>query len=221
MLSRRKLVTVTAVALAGGTAGCLDGLFGDETFEATAASVADAALSETGYEEHRTESVEIERTFEAGGESESVVVTNWHAEYDRAIDLGEVGLTDERAQAAIFTAVSTPQVEVLGRTFNPVAEMEAGEIAEMVQERYDGIGGVEQVSETTAPVAGESTTVGEFEAEAELVDAGTTVDVTLHISEAVESGDDLVVAVGGYPTLLAEFETEHVFTMMDAIEHDG
>jgi len=117
--------------LATATAGCLDDLLGEETFEATAASVSESALSETGYEEHRTDSVELERTFEAGGESETVTLTNWHAEYDRAVDL------------------------------------------------------------------------------------------TLHVSEAVESGSDLLVAVGGYPTLVGDLEREHVFTMMDGVTHDG
>ncbi len=224
MLSRRKLLGAAGVALASGTAGCLDRIpfIGDEPigFEATAASVPDAVLDETGYEEHQVEDVTIERSFDAGGQSQDVVVTNWQAEYDRAVDFGELGLpVDERYQAAIFTALSTPQVEVLGRTFNPVGDMDSEELAEMIQDRYDDIGQMEHVGEATATVAGESTTVGEFETEAELVAAGTGVNLTLHISEAVESDEDFLVAIGGYPTPLQDAEEDHIFTMMDAIEH--
>lgn len=226
MLTRRGVLGATALAVTSGTAGCLERIpfLGDEPvkFEATAASVPDPTLQETGYEVHTVKKDVIERTFEAGGETQDVVVTNWRAEYDKAIDLSSIGLTgDQRYQAAIFTALTTPKVEVLGRTFNPVAEMNAAELAEMIQERYDGIDDVQQVGEETASISGQSTTVGEFETEAELVAAGTSVDLTLHIAEAVESGDDLIVAVGGYPRAIRVQEKAPVFTLMAAVEHDG
>lgn len=226
MPTRRGLLAATGAAIAGGAAGCLDAIpfLGDEPieFEATPASVPDSALDATGYEAHTTEEVVVERTFEAGGQRQDVVVTNWQAEYDKAVDLGEVGLpVDRRLRAAVFTALTTPQVNVLGRTFNPVADMDSEELAEMVQDRYEGIEDLEQVGEEQATVGGQSTTVGEFEAQAELVEAGVTVDLALHVAEAVESGDDLLVAVGAYPRPLGRREEEHVFTLMEAVEHDG
>lgn len=226
MLTRREALGATGVAIAGGSAGCLDWIpfVGDEPveFDAATASVPDSTLQETGYDEHTIEEVVIERTFEAGGESQNVVVTNWQSEYDRAVDLGEAGLPiDQRHRAAIFTALTTPQVNVLGRTFNPVADMDTEELAEMVQERYEGIDDLQRVGEEAATVGGQSTTAGEFETEAELVAAGATIDLTLYITEAVEAGDDLIVTVGGYPRAVQNQEKEHVFTLMEAIEHDG
>jgi hypothetical protein len=226
MLTRREALAASGVAIAGGTAGCLDAIpfVGDEPveFEATPASVPDSTLDETGYEAQGTEEVVVERTFEAGGQSQDVVVTNWQAKYDKSVDLGALGLGgDQQQRAAIFTALTTPQVEVLGRTFNPVADMDAEELAEMIQERYEGIDDLQRVGEETAPVSGQSTTVGEFETEAELVAAGATVDLTLHIAEAVESGEDLIVAVGGYPQALRSQEHDHVFAMMAAVAHGG
>lgn len=224
MVTRRDLLGAAALGLAGSTAGCLDALpfVGNEPveFEATPASVPGPVLDETGYQEHRTEDVTLERTFRAGDRTQAVIVTNWQAEYDKAVDLGTAGLpTDERLQAAIFTALSTPQVTVLGRTFNPVADMSPAELAGTVQDRYDGIGELRQVGEAPAAIGGQSATVGEFETEAELQETGMTVDIVLHISEAVESGDDLIVAVGGYPRVLQEQERERVFTLMGAVEH--
>lgn len=223
---RRAILRTTGVAIAGSTAGCLDTVpfLGNEPveFEATPASVPDSVLQDTGYEERKQEDVVIERTFEAGSRTQDVVVTNWQTEYDRAVDLAEARIpVDRRLQAAIFTVLTTPQVDVLGRSFNPVADMDSDELAETVQDRYEGIDDIQRVGEREAPLAGRSTTVGEFEAEAELIEAGATVDLTLHIAEAVESGDDLIVGVGGYPRILGDRETENVFTLMDAVEHDG
>jgi hypothetical protein len=226
MVTRREVLGTTGVAIASGSAGCLDAIpfLGEEPveFEASAASVPEPTLQDTGYEAQGTEEVVIERTFEAGGETQDVVVTNWQAKYDKSVDLGETDLAaDQEHRAAIFTALTTPQVNVLNQEFNPVADMDAGELAEMIQERYEGIDELQQVSEETAAVSGRSTSVGEFVTEAELVAAGATVDLTQHIAEAVESGDDLIVAVGGYPQALRSEEHESFFTLMDAVEHPG
>jgi len=224
MLTRRDVLGATGLAIAIGSAGCLDAIpfIGDEPveFEASAASVPEPTLQEAGYEAQGTEEVVIERTFEAGGESQDVVVTNWQAKYDKSVDSGEISLAvDQQQRAAVFTALTTPQVNVLGQVFNPVAGMDAAELAEMIQERYEGIDELRQVGEETGRVSGQSTTVGEFETEAELKAAGATVDLTLHIAEAVESGEDLIVAVGGYPREVRSQEHDPVFTLMDAIEH--
>ena len=119
-----------------------------------------------------------------------------------------------------MTALTTPQVSILGQTFNPVAEMDSGELAEMVQDQFDGIDDFSMVDETTATVAENTTTVGEFEGEARLIGEDITLDLTLHIAEAVESGDDFVVGVGGYPTVLQTQERDNVFTLFEAIEHE-
>jgi hypothetical protein len=220
MVTRRGLFGMTTLALAGATAGCLDTVpfLGNSPleFEATRASVPDGALQDNGYERHRTEDVTIEQTVEAGGQSQDVIVINRQSEYDRAVDLG---VADRSARAAVFTVLSAPQVNALGRSFNPVAGMDPAELAGMVQGRYGGMENVQRVGEEAATVAGQSTAVTEFGSEAELVEAGVTVDLAMHISEAVESGDDLLVAIGGYPRALAGQERDRVFALMDAIEH--
>ena len=126
---------------------------------------------------------------------------------------------DENQEAAVFAALTTPQVRVLGRTFNPVADMSSEELADMVQDHYEGLDDLEYVGEQSGTVAGESTTIGELEGEATLADEGMSVDLTLHIAEAVESGDDLIVGIGGFPTELREEEEPNILALMEAIEH--
>ncbi len=226
MQSRRTFLALGVSAAVTTTAGCTGSIpfVGDEPmeFDAAPASIPQSALDETGYDEHELEEVGIDRTFEAGGQTQDVVVTNWQAEYDKAVDLGVLGVgIDERQRAAICTALTTPQVSVLGRTFNPVGDMTSEELAEMVQDRYEGMEELERVDEDVVSITGESTTVGEFEGEADLIGEGVPIDLTLHIAEAVESGDDLVVGVGGYPTELRDVERPNVVTLLEAIEHDG
>lgn len=222
---RRYLSTVGAtVAATSALAGCLDEVpfIGNSPLEfaATPASVPASALSETGYEETGQEEVVVTRSYEVAGQTQDVEVTNVMAEYAKELDLGSLDtITGQEFEAALFVALSTPQVAVMGQTFNPVGEMSAAELADLVQEQYEDMGSLDQVDETTAPLAGESTTVGEFETEAELVTADMTVDLTLHIAEAVTVGNDFVVAIGGYPTALGPEEQPNVFTLMDAVEH--
>lgn len=224
MPSRRELLGTAGVVLAGATAGCLDGIpfLGDEPIEfaASTSTVPQSVLAETGYQEHDRRDVVVERTYEVAGQTQDVVVTNRLVEYDKGIDLADVGTGEDRLRAAVFTVLTTPQVDVLGETFNPVADMDSADLASMVQDRYEGVDDLQEAGERTATVAGQSTTVGAFETRADLLDAGITVDLTLHIAEAVEAGDDLIVAVGGYPTLLRSQEESNVFAMLEAIEHD-
>lgn len=217
----------TYLALGGGllmasTAGCTDRIpfMGEEPmeFESSLASVPQDVLDETGYEKQQEEAIEINETFEAAGRSQEVLVTNWQAEYDKSLSMGPLDINEE-ARAAVFTALTTPQVSVLGRSFNPVADMSSEDLAEMVQDRFDDMEGFSQVDEDSVTIAGESTTVGEFEGEADVAGIGYRVDITLHIAEAVESGDDLIVGVGGYPTELQSDERENIFTLLESIEH--
>lgn len=223
--TRRSLLAIGAGAVMASTTGCIDRLpfVGDEPleFDAEPASVPQSVVDETGYEKHERKDVVTERTFETGGQSQDVVVTNRQTEYDKAIDLEALPLLpDERLRAGVCTVLTTPQVDVLGQRFNPVADMGPNELAEMVQERYDGIAGLEQVEEDSVSIAGEPRTVTEYEGEADLVGESVSIDLTLHITEAIESGDDFIVGIGGYPTGLRERERPHVFSMLEAIEHD-
>lgn len=213
MVDRRSFVFATCTGIVASTSGCLDVLTGEEPVEfgASPAGVAQPALDETGYQLAGREEVVIEREFEAGGETREVLVTNYQVEYQKSIDMGPLG----QQEAAVFTALTTPRVNVLGREFNPVADMSTEELAEMVQEQYDEVRNLERRGDSEVSVHGETTTQGKFLAEGTL--AGEAVDLFLHVSEAVEMADDLVVTVGAYPELTPE-EEENVLTLMAAVE---
>lgn len=212
--TRRRLLGALAGATAG-LGGCLDFVTGKDpaTFEASAATVAEATVEDTGYEHQGTRSDTVTREFEAGGESRSVEVVNRLAEYDRGIDVPAVG----RARGAVFTALSTPQVEVLGRTFNPVADMSTDDLAAMVQQRYDRIEDLSRESSRDVALLGETTTATRYAGEARLVDSGVTVDVYVTVTEPVEAGSDFVLAFGGYPRPIDERES--ITAMIEGIEH--
>lgn len=215
-MHRRDFLAGSGLALTTATAGCT-GLLSDDpiTFEAELASVPESVAGNAGYQLEGTDSQVIEETFEAAGESRTVEVTNRTAEYEKGVDLGPLG----ELRAAIFTVLSTPKVEVLGRTFNPVAEMSTGELADRVQDQYDEIGDLEVEHDAPVTVLGTETTQTKFAGEIRM-ESGERIDIYLHVSTPVESGDDLVLAVGGYPQQLPD-EEDRVLELMEAIEHEG
>lgn len=216
MRRRNFLVGAGALALGAAAAGCTD-VIGDEpmTFEASPAQVPDSTTDETGYDLDDLREVVVERTFEVADRSQQVEVTNWQAQYSKTVEFAQVG----SQRAAVFTALATPQVEVLGQTFNPVAEMSPEELADRIQDQYDEIQELEPDEQAPITILGEDATRTRFSGEVRL-QQGVRVDVHLHVSSAVESGDDFVIAAGGYPQQL-QAEEDHVLAMMERIEHDG
>lgn len=223
-LSRRGYVLGAVTTGLAGMAGCLDRLpfLGDEPleFESRPGSVPQSTLDDTGYQERAVHAVTADRTFEIAGQSQNVIVTNWQSEYDRAINLGGLGLGDDIC-GAMFTVLTTPRVQVLGREFNPVADMSTEELATLVQDSYDEIDDLEQVGSRTMTILGAMTTVDEFEGQATLIEAAIGVDLTVEISEAVVSGEDLVVCVAAYPKPLRNQESANSQQLMEAVEHEG
>jgi hypothetical protein len=216
-VNRRAFLASAGVLAGTSIAGCSQ-LTGDEplVFEATPASVPSGVLEATGYEENEIRDLEIDRTFEAGGQEREVVVTNWVAEYEKRVDM-EVGPQDDQ-RGGVFTALSTPQIEIIGREFNPIADMSNEELADRVQEQYDGVENIEVDEEERITVLGETTTRTRFTAEAQL--GGTDVEVYLHLSNPVESNGQFVVGVGGHPQVLSG-EEDNIIRMIEEIQHEA
>ncbi|OLZ42462.1 hypothetical protein A6E15_16495 [Natrinema saccharevitans] len=215
-LTRRRLLVAGTTAGTALVAGCTG--FVADSLASEAATVAPAALEETGYEERTVEEVPVERTVSRFGIERTIEARNWYAEYDRSISLDAVGLT--RVQAAVVAVLSTPQVSVLGKTFNPVGDYSTDDLVALIQDRYDRLEDVDRVGEESATVLGSATTLVRYEARAQLVDASASIEVFLLVGEPVTHGDDFVIPVAVFPQVHG-FETESgaVRTMLESIEH--
>ena len=194
MVERRTYLATLGTAVTAATAGC-GFILGNEpaTFSASAAQVPDSTQRETEYEFKENAEMEVEREFSAGGQTRTVVATNVLAKHEKSISLPVLG--DQRA--GVFTALTTPKVEVLGETFNPIEDMSARDLAKMVQDRYSGFENLEEADSSEIEINGNATQQVKFAAEASL--NGSAVDIYLHISDPVGLGSDFVVSFGSYP----------------------
>lgn len=199
------------------SAGCVGVLTGSEPLlvEASSVSVSSTAQGDAGYEEVRTTTQELTREVSAAGQTREVVVTNHVAEYARSIDAGPLG----SGELARFVVVSTPAVEVLGQTFNPVGEMSNRELAELAQDQYQDLENLESAGERRVSVLGTQATVSRFTADATLQGTGQSVELTLHVTR-IRDGGDFIVVIAAHPTLLPD-EAERVDAMLGGIQHDS
>ncbi|MEZ3163631.1 DUF6517 family protein [Halorubrum sp. RMP-47] len=212
---RRALAAGGALGLAS-LAGCTAfdvATGGTAEFASGTATVADATLSETGYELNDVTDDTVSREFEVGGSTREVQVTNAVAEYDKAVEL-----FGERYQAAVFAAVATPQVEVLGEAFNPIADLSADERAALIADRYEGVSSLERGSEYTTTVLGSDAQVVVYSADGQIEDTGVSVELQFHVGAPVEAGSDFVLPLAAYPASFGD--GENVRSMMNGIEHE-
>jgi len=208
----RKIVLLLAAAAVATTAGC-GFITGSEALQVDAqpATVEDATLSETGYEAASVTNQTVSREFTVAGQTRQVNVTNSLAQYDRSVDLGPLG----EQRGAVFATFASPQVDVLGQSFNPISDMSNEELLSEFGSQYGGLSVGEQVDNRTHTVLGTQTGVEKYDGTAEL--GGTTVDVYVHVTTVKHDGD-YVVSLAIYPQELSG-EQERVFTMLDGIEH--
>ena len=211
---RRSLASLAVVllVLVGGCVGVLTS-DGSLAVEADPVEVADGPREDAGYETVREESMTVNRSFTVAGETRNVSVTNHVAAYGRAVELGPLS-TEPYARV---TVLSTPQVEVAGRTLNPVGELSDRELATRLQSQYDSIEDVRPAGNRTVEILGEDRTVSQFDATTTV--AGTEVDLRLHVTK-FRHGEDVVVAIGVHPARLDD-EGDRVRTMFRGIEHEA
>jgi hypothetical protein len=214
-VSDRRVLTLALLVLFVATSGCVGFLTGTEglTFASSDVSVSAQASDEAGYETIRVESLNRSRTFEAAGQERNVTVVNHVAEYQRSVSLGPLG----ELPFARFTVLSTPQVEVAGQSFNPLADRSNRELARNLQDTYDRIEDVRFDGNRTVTVLGEARTVSRFTADARIAE-GQTIDVYVHVA-SFRHDEDFLVAVAVHPQRLDE--GNRVDTMLSGIEHAG
>ncbi|WP_232688622.1 DUF6517 family protein [Halobacterium zhouii] len=210
----RRLGIGIALAVLVLSSGCLGFLSGPVTFSASKATVSENALSETGYEKARIQSNEVTRTFSVVNQSKNVTVTNWISMYERSVDLPLGG----NQRAAVFSAFTTPEVSVLGQSFNPVEKYSNRELAALAQKQYGSLSVGNAVGNRTVEMLNQSATVTKFEGQATLK-GGQSVDVYVHVTK-VNHGSDYVVAVAIYPQRL-DGEQQKVDALLKGLQHDS
>lgn len=209
---KRRVAAGTLLALLVVTSGCAGFLSGPVTFSATEATVSDAALEETGFEHNRTDRKVVTREFSAAGQTKEVEVTNWMSEYHRSVGLS--GLAEQ--EVAVFATFSSPQVEVLGQSFNPLAKYDNRELAEQFTARLDSVNDVRKVDSRNRTMLGKSTEVTKFEATV-TTSTGLQFDAYLHVTKVEHEGDH-VVALAVYPQQLGE-QGDTVARLLEGVEH--
>lgn len=209
-----RTVTAAVFVMIVLTAGCIGFLTGEEpqSFEASPASVGQETADDAGYEKHGPTPLVENRKFSAGGESRTVQVTSHLTEYRKTASIGPIG---DRELAAV-AVLSTPEVNVLGETFNPVGDMSNDDLVREFTEKYEGISVDEQVGSTTVTALGTDTEVTKYAGQSTFV-GGTTIDVYLHVTKVNHAGD-FVVVIAVYPQALSG-EEESVLAMIRDLDH--
>ena len=209
-MNRRTLIAGLGIGGLASLSGCL-GLIGMDEHESTPAGVDGDARSNTGYELTNVEEIVVEEEVGTAGYSETIVVRNHLTELEKSVDMGVLG----EQRGAVFSVLSTPQVGMFGQQFNPVEDMDAAELVELIASNYDGIENVTFEEEEAVTILDQATIRSRFTADAEF--DGTSVDVDLHVSEAVETADDLLVTVGVYPQDLRSQEESNIIALMEGV----
>lgn len=209
-LKRRGFVSAAGLSLAT-SAGCLDFLSDATTFEAKKAYTAESIASEHNYVQQEPRELRAERTFSAGGQEQTVTVVSWATEYYKTLDVGP--LSGERA--GVFAAISTPQVELLGESFNPVGDATPRDVANRFQSQYEGLSVGAETDRRSVRTLGSSVPVSTFDGTATI--SGQEVDTKFVVSESAENEGDHVVALGVYPRQLDERSS--MLTMMENLRH--
>ncbi|AKH96899.1 hypothetical protein HLASF_0393 [Halanaeroarchaeum sulfurireducens] len=195
------------------TAGCLGVLTGDEPleYESDPATVPSAVLDSTGYELANEEAPTVSREFTVAGQTREVKVTNHVVSYEKAVDMGPLG----SLRAAMFSAFTTPQIQIAGKTLSPIGEMSNRDLLRTIASRYEGLSVGEKVGSQSVSTLDQTVTVERYEGTITVQDQ--EVPIYLLFSR-FQHGDDYVVPVGGYPQQRTA-EESNIYTLIERLEH--
>ncbi|ELZ11116.1 hypothetical protein C479_07403 [Halovivax asiaticus JCM 14624] len=211
-MNRRSYLGTAGAASLAGLAGCT-GLLGMDEHEANPVGVAAETRADTGYEQRRVKELVIDESVDVVLWSESISVTNYIVEHEKSVSVGP--LTDQRA--AVFVSLSTPKIEVLGQQVNPIEDMETARLVTMIAENYEGMGTPRHVADDKLSVLDQQVVTSVFRTTATFV-GNQEIEVNLHVTEAIDADDDLVVGIGVYPRQLADRERPNVESLITSID---
>lgn len=212
MRTRRGVLAGLATGLSVAISGCLGFITGRQplVFEASDVSVTEAARESTGFERTRAEFTTITRQVTVAGQTRTIEVNNYIAEYKRQLNLLII-----QGELARFTVVATPKVEVAGQALNPYTNLSTEELAQRLQQKYSRIDNLQQVGSRQVPILGTSATVTRYAGTATIV-GGQQLDVYVSLAK-VSDGDDTIIALAIYPRQIDM--REEVSRMLRGIQH--
>lgn len=212
MRTRRGILIGLAAGVSAAVSGCLSFVTGQAplVFAASDISVTQAARQSTGFERTRAEFFTITRQVTVAGQTRTIEVKNYVAEYKRHLELLII-----RGELARFTVLATPKVEIAGQALNPYTRLSTEELAQRLQEKYSEINNLRKVGTRQVPILGRSATVTKYAGTA-TVAGGQRIDVFVHLAK-VSDGDDTIIALAVYPKQI-DLQAE-VNRMLRGIQH--
>lgn len=211
-MNRRTTLGLVLFTLLVATSGCVDLVMGNTpTFESSEANVSEEALEESGYQPSHSDTQNVTRNVSAAGQERTVRVTNHVTQYNRSMSLGPLG-EQELGRFVVFT---TPAVEMVGQTMNPVADWSERRVLDEVATEYAELDDISHVDSRTVSVLGSERTVEKFSGVTTVGD--DEIDVYIHVTK-FRHEDDFVVAIGVHPQQLPE-EQDRQDVLMGGIEH--
>lgn len=214
----RQLAIGVLLAVTVATSGCVQlATGGPVTFEASPATVDEAALQDAGYEAQDRDTFVVNRTVDVPVLGERrVEITNHVATYAGSV---EENATAENASAGALIVLSTPQAKVAGQGTNPLGRAPLKELVSRLASRAGGEqSDVTHVGSESVTMLGTATTVEIFESTTQR--DGRTVTTHVYVTR-VAHGDDYVVAVGVVPEEFVDREEATILSLMGSVEHEG
>lgn len=220
MYGNRGLIAV-GLALLLVTAGCAELITGSGpiSFTADEASISDAALAETGYEESNVQKMEFNETVEFDNNSRQIHVVSHMAAYTTQKEVGDNG--NASVQGGSVMVLSTPQGKFAGAALNPMANLGTRDLIQRVLQQAESRSGadvseLEEVGTEEVEILGEDREVVIYETTGE--QDGEEVTMHLYVAK-IKHGDDVLLVVGMHPEQIDE--KSNILTLMQGVEHES
>lgn len=167
--------------------------------------------SEVNYKLVKKASPTVTRELSVGGKKRTVKATNKIATYEKTKSIPTVG----EQKIATFAAITTPVVEVLGKTFNPVGNYDHEALVNLLASEYNSLTNVRRIGSRQITVLGAETKVSKFAAQA--TSNSQTIDVYIRVTRIQHEGD-YVIPVGIYPRKISD-EGDNILELMRNLNH--
>lgn len=219
MVSRHSLTTpsrttLTAVSLVCilMTTGCLGFILGNNalSIESEPVAVSNSTLSDTDYEQIRSDAITFNTSVSVGDQERTVNATSHVREYSRDANLPATDMAVTR-----FVTLSTPKAEVGGESLNPIGDRSNSQLAERLLRSYDGIESPEPVNNRTVTSLNGERTISTYKATAQITQ-NVQIPVMLHVTTFAHN-DDYITVLAVHPKQIDE--QARIDQLLAGLEH--